>query len=296
MSLINIAKLSWDNLNILMLEGDHMKLKGEKLRNIRRKRGLSQTALSVGICTQATISLMEKQDRIPKMNILTAICGRLDIDVSEIVEDDNNSMTLLFDQIENAVVHENYADAKKMLTKIKVKNLENEFDKQRYYYLVGMYQVETNQVDDAIFNFELILTQFSTMSANIYWALTTVGMAIAYEKLNNQARALKFVQRAVSLIDEKQMTGGQRQWQVIYRNIAELYISLKQWKDAIKMAQRGIKICRENESFFLLDNYYYLIAQAQMVGGQRQAAKDSMVIAKNVALAADDQDLVHKLG
>ncbi len=296
MSLINIAKLSWDNLNILMLEGDHMKLKGEKLRNIRRKRGLSQTALSVGICTQATISLMEKQDRIPKMNILTAICGRLDIDVSEIVEDDNNSMTLLFDQIENAVVHENYADAKKMLTKIKVKNLENEFDKQRYYYLVGMYQVETNQVDDAIFNFELILTQFSTMSANIYWALTTVGMAIAYEKLNNQARALKFVQRAVSLIDEKQMTGGQRQWQVIYRNIAELYISLKQWKDAIKMAQRGIKICRENESFFLLDNYYYLIAQAQMVGGQRQAAKDSMVIAKNVALAADDQDLVNKIG
>ena len=279
-----------------MLEGDRMKLKGEKLRNIRRKRGLSQTALSVGICTQATISLMEKQDRIPKMNILTAICGRLDIDVSEIVEDDNNSMTLLFDQIENAVVHENYADAKKMLTKIKVKNLENEFDKQRYYYLVGMYQVETNQVDDAIFNFELILTQFSTMSANIYWALTTVGMAIAYEKLNNQARALKFVQRAVSLIDEKQMTGGQRQWQVIYRNIAELYISLKQWKDAIKMAQRGIKICRENESFFLLDNYYYLIAQAQMVGGQRQAAKDSMVIAKNVALAADDQDLVKKIG
>ena len=95
MSLINIAKLSWDNLNILMLEGDHMKLKGEKLRNIRRKRGLSQTALSVGICTQATISLMEKQDRIPKMNILTAICGRLDIDVSEIVEDDNNSMKML---------------------------------------------------------------------------------------------------------------------------------------------------------------------------------------------------------
>lgn len=273
-----------------------MKLKGEKLRNIRRKRGLSQTALSVGICTQATISLMEKQDRIPKMNILTAICGRLDINVSDIVEDDDNSMTILFDQIENAIVHENYPTAKKLLNKIKVKNLENEFDKQRYYYLVGMYQVENDQTDEAIFNFELILTQFSTMSANIYWALTTVGMAIAYEKLNNQARALKFVQRAVSLIDEKQMTGGQRQWQVIYRNIAELYINLKQWKDAIVMAKRGINICRENESFFLLDSYYYLIAQAQMVGGQRQAAQDSLQIAKNVAIAADDQELVEKIG
>ena len=272
-----------------------MKLNGEKLRNIRRKRGLSQTALSVGICTQATISLMEKQNRIPKMNILTAICGRLDIDVNDIVEDDDNSMTLIFDQIDTAIVYANYPEAKKLLSRIKVKNLENEFDKQRYYYLIGMYQVENNQIDDAIFNFELILTQFSTMSANIYWALTTVGMAIAYGKLGNKARALKFVQRAVSLIDEKQMTGGQRQWQVIYRNITELYIKLKQWKEAIEVAKRGIQICRENESFFLLDNYYYLISQAQLVGGQRQAAKNSLQIALDVAIAADDQELVGKI-
>ncbi|MGN1283760.1 MAG: helix-turn-helix domain-containing protein [Candidatus Limosilactobacillus intestinavium] len=273
-----------------------MKLNGEKLRNVRRKRGLSQTALSVGICTQATISLMEKQNRIPKMNILTAICARLDIEVSDIVEDDDNSMTIVFDQIDTAIIRGNYPEAKRLLSKIKVKSLGNEFDKQRYYYLIGMYQVENNQMDDAIFNFELILTQFSTMSANIYWALTTVGMAMAYERLGNKARALKFVQRAVSLIDEKQMTGGQRQWQVIYRNIAELYIELKQWKEAIEVAKRGIQICRDNESFFLLDNYYYLIGQAQLVGGQRQAAKSSLQIALDVAIAVDNRELIKKIG
>lgn len=273
-----------------------MKLNGEKLRNVRRKRGLSQTALSVGICTQATISLMEKQNRIPKMNILTAICARLDIEVSDIVEDDDNSMTIIFDQIDTAIIRGNYPGAKRLLSKIKVKSLGNEFDKQRYYYLIGMYQVENNQMDDAIFNFELILTQFSTMSANIYWALTTVGMAMAYERLGNKARALKFVQRAVSLIDEKQMTGGQRQWQVIYRNIAELYIELKQWKEAIEVAKRGIQICRDNESFFLLDNYYYLIGQAQLVGGQRQAAKSSLQIALDVAIAVDNRELIKKIG
>lgn len=272
-----------------------MKLKGEKLRNIRRKRGLSQTALSVGICTQATISLIEKQNRIPKMNILTAICGRLDINVSDIVEDDDNSMTAIFDEIEIEIVKENYDQAKKQLSKIKVKSLANEFDKQRYYYLIGMYQVETNQIDEAIFNFELILTQFSTMSANIYWALTTVGMAIAYDKLGNEERALKFVQRATSLIDEKQMTGGKRQWQVIYRNIADLYIKLNLPKESIKMSQRGIQICRENESFFLLDSYYYLIGKAQFQAGQKRAAKDSMQIAKAVSIAADDRKLTKKI-
>lgn len=41
-----------------------MKLRGDIFKQIRRKRGLSQTALAEGICTQATISLMEKQNRV----------------------------------------------------------------------------------------------------------------------------------------------------------------------------------------------------------------------------------------
>lgn len=72
-----------------------MKLRGDIFKQIRRKRGLSQTALAEGICTQATISLMEKQNRIPKMNILTALCSRLDISANEIIENDDVSMTAL---------------------------------------------------------------------------------------------------------------------------------------------------------------------------------------------------------
>ena len=88
-----------------------MRLKGDVLKQIRRKRGLSQTALSEGICTQATISLMEKQNRIPKMNILTAICARLDIPVDKIIENDDVSMTSQFDEISLLIVQEDYEEA-----------------------------------------------------------------------------------------------------------------------------------------------------------------------------------------
>ncbi|MCG5648253.1 hypothetical protein L0O81_16980, partial [Oliverpabstia sp. DFI.9.49] len=74
-----------------------------------------------------------------------------------------------------------------------------EFDKQRYYYLLGMLQVQNHQFDEAIFNFELVLTQFSTASANIYLAMTTIGMAMAYEKIGSQSRALRLVERAMRL-------------------------------------------------------------------------------------------------
>lgn len=269
-----------------------MKLKGEKLKDIRRKRGLSQTALAEGICTQATISLMEKQDRIPKMNILNAICSRLNIDVSELIEDDDVSMTALFDQISLMMVHHQYDEARSELKKIKVKKLENEFDKQRYYYLLGMSQVQAGQVDEAIFNFELILTQFSTVSANIYWALTTVGMAWAYIKRDNVDRAAKFVQRAVNLMDKKKMTGGRSQWQVLYESISHLYIELGDYEQAAQMAQRGIQLCRESESLFMLASYYKLLGQALLNNGQEADGQENLRIARAVAIAGNKQDIV----
>lgn len=261
-----------------------MRLKGDVLKQIRRKRGLSQTALSEGICTQATISLMEKQNRIPKMNILTAICARLDIPVDKIIENDDVSMTSQFDEISLLIVQEDYEEAEARLKKIKVKKLQNDFDKQRYYYLLGVLQVATGQVDEAIFNFELILTQFSTMSANIYWALTTVGMAMAYEKRDNEERALKFLQRAVTLIDEKQLTGGKRQWIIIYRNIADLYLKLKQPNDAMAIAGRGIDICREDLTMFLLSDYYQITAKAAELLADRATALQNFTIAKSLLL------------
>ena len=261
-----------------------MRLKGDVLKQIRRKRGLSQTALSEGICTQATISLMEKQNRIPKMNILTAICARLDIPVDKIIENDDVSMTSQFDEISLLIVQEDYEEAEARLKKIKVKKLQNDFDKQRYYYLLGVLQVATGQVDEAIFNFELILTQFSTMSANLYWALTTVGMAMAYEKRGNEERALKFLQRAVTLIDEKQLTGGKRQWIIIYRNIADLYLKLKQPNDAMAIAGRGIDICREDLTMFLLSDYYQITAKAAELLADRATALQNFTIAKSLLL------------
>lgn len=272
-----------------------MKLKGEKLKDIRRKRGLSQTALAEGICTQATISLMEKQNRIPKMNILNAICSRLNVEVGTLIQDDDVSMTALFDEISLMLVRHDFKNARKELGQIKVKKLETEFDKQRYYYLLGMEQVQNDQVDEAIFNFELILTQFTTMSANIYWALTTVGMARAYEKRGNSDRALKFVQRAVNLIDKKKMAGGRRQLQILYRDIASLYLELGKPEQAVEMAKRGIDLCRQNESLFLLASYYSLVGQADLKEGKDQEGHDNLVIARSVAIANEEQMVVDEV-
>ncbi len=269
-----------------------MKLRGDIFKQIRRKRGLSQTALAEGICTQATISLMEKQNRIPKMNILTALCSRLDISANEIIENDDVLMTATFDQIGRLLAERQFEDAQTALQMIKVKNLQNEFDKQRYYYLLGMLQVQNHQFDEAIFNFELVLTQFSTASANIYLAMTTIGMAMAYEKIGSQSRALRLVERAMRLIDEKKLTGGQLQWIVVYEYISGLYLALGQPQLSLNAAQRGIEICRQMRSMFLLDRYYLHAGKAQLALANQAVGKQDLEIAHSLALVGQHPELV----
>lgn len=262
-----------------------MKLRGDVLKQIRRKRGLSQTALAEGICTQATISLMEKQNRLPKMDILTAICERLNIQPDRIVENEVSGVNDTFNQIIDALTDHEYDLAKQLIEKISIKSLNSDFDKQRYYYLLGMVQISQDQVDDAIFNFELVLTQFATTSANIYLAMTTAGMALAYLKRDDHDRAVRLTDRAVKLIDNKKLIGSLHQWASINCQIAELYWRLDEPEKALASAQRGIQLCRDRDSLFIIDQLYLYVGRAYIALDEKDKAKQALEVAKSLSIA-----------
>lgn len=262
-----------------------MRLRGDVLKQIRRKRGLSQTALAEGICTQATISLMEKQNRLPKMDILTAICERLNIQPDRIVENEVSGVNDTFNQIIDALTDKEYDLAKQLISKISIKSLNSDFDKQRYYYLLGMVQISQDQIDDAIFNFELVLTQFATTSANIYLAMTTAGMALAYLKRDDHERAVRLTDRAVKLIDNKKLIGSLHQWASINCQIAELYWRLGEPEKALASAQRRIQLCRDRDSLFILDQLYLYVGRAYIAMGEKEKAKQALEVAKSLSIA-----------
>ena len=58
------------------------------IRAARKKMRLSQVELAEGITTQATISLVENQNRVPNADVLLAILDRLNLDMSEFVSGD----------------------------------------------------------------------------------------------------------------------------------------------------------------------------------------------------------------
>ena len=190
-----------------------------------------------------------------------------------------------FNQIVDNLISRNFEDASALLKKVHVKNLESDFDKQRYYYLVGMVQVESNQIDEAIFNFELVLTQFATTSANIYLAMTTAGMALAYLKRGDKERAARLTNRSVKLIDNKKLIGSLYQWASIDCQIAELYLQLEDPDNAIEVANKGIELCREHDSLFLLDELYLCIGRSYILKNDKEEAKKALKIAESLSIA-----------
>jgi len=55
-----------------------------RLRDAREQAGLSQRALAQGICTPAYVSRLEKGERIPSLQLLRRIAGRLGVDADEL--------------------------------------------------------------------------------------------------------------------------------------------------------------------------------------------------------------------
>lgn len=60
-----------------------MKSLGDAIKSGRLKRNMTQQELAEGICTQATISNIEKSGKLPAINLLLAIADRLDIEIEE---------------------------------------------------------------------------------------------------------------------------------------------------------------------------------------------------------------------
>ena len=115
--------------------------------------------------------------------------------------------------------------------------------------------------------------------------MTTAGMALAYLKRDDQERAIRLTDRAVKLIDNKKLIGSLHQWASINCQIAELYWRLDEPEKAIESAQRGIQLCRERDSLFILDQLYLYVGRAYMQLGEREKAKENLEIAKSLSVA-----------
>lgn len=273
-----------------------MKLRGDQLKTFRKNKGLSQKQLAQGICTQATISLIEKNNKVPGMTILAQLCARLGISLAQILVDENQVLTDVFTTIDRLILQKQYDAATDQLNNIGIKQLQSRYDKQRYYYFLGMLQLEQNKdYDEALFNFELVLQQFSVADDDIYQIMTTIAVGTAWFYKDDGNQAKKFANQASELLQVNVSINDARQLIASYVSLAQLYQLFDDTGTTLELVNHALELCRHNETLFLLDEVYLKLANCYFAMGQVETAKANWQIAASVATINEHTDLAEQI-
>ena len=116
---------------MLRKEQQTLRTLGDKARYYRKLKGLSQAELAAAnICTaRATISLIEKRNKVPSMNILMRLISRLGIQLDDIVVEHHDRAQQMLNAIDYQIHHHQYAIAADNLeSKIRFEKIKNEDD------------------------------------------------------------------------------------------------------------------------------------------------------------------------
>lgn len=177
----------------------------QKFVQQRKKLGLSQNALSKGICTQATLSKFENRGQVPSLAILNQLCQRLGLTIDELNQDESTPdryMRELLDEIEQDLMIENFPEAVHRLKIVAVDKLKSAENKMQYYYLEGMVSTLISQPSSSkiLFNFSKVLDELDENHQTIYSQLAYLGSGVLYARKNSLARADLFFSKVIAYL------------------------------------------------------------------------------------------------
>ncbi len=262
-----------------------LRILGERVRHYRKLKGMSQAELAKGICTQATISLIEKRNKVPSMNILVRLIERLGVSMSDVVVEHRDRTQQLLGEVEKEVRHNDYTLAATVLNKLNPDKLRNEVDKKRYYYFRGMTELFARHApDEAIYYFGRVLNPLTNRDRDLLVIMATLGLGLAYAEKGAQERARVYIDQALGLL--KDMPLKEAKYLdvelTIYWHTARIYYELGEYQQVLKHVAAGIDVAVDHDSLFLLDELYTLRARALQALGDEQA-EAMYLIAKALA-------------
>ncbi|HIY92571.1 MAG TPA: helix-turn-helix domain-containing protein [Candidatus Companilactobacillus pullicola] len=273
-----------------------MKILGEKIRHYRKLRGLSQSELADGICTQATVSLIEKKDKIPSMEILVRICERLGITMNLVIVNDDSQIYSLISDIKKSFYQNDFNGISDKLGKLNNINVNNKQEIKLIHFFHGLIEYVTNKnYDKAIFDFNRAMN-VNIANVDMYDILIDIFTAKAYINKKSLDEAKVYYDQAKDLIKSSLEKIGDENYHdsiLIYDNMSDLSLKLNENQQAMKYANEGIFIARKEQTLFKLDEMYSYLAEAGTREGQK--ADEDYIKAYVISSVSEDKKVFEQL-
>lgn len=232
---------------------------GNRLKQFRKQRGLTQKELAKGICTQAMISNFESGDSSPSSLVLFQLANRLQVDINAFFSND-------------LIIKENTSilNIKKVITK-----LVSQHEYQSVEYIV---QTELAKRDDITPEDKQFL----------YW---NQGICIWHLRKDSQ-QALSLLKEALEIIDDSSLT---EQVISIHNSMAIIFFEQELYDEALYEYETCLLLIKELAipEIHLINKIYFGISR---VYTYKEQYKEALLYCEYAIRNAIEGDSLYLLG
>jgi transcriptional regulator with XRE-family HTH domain len=269
-----------------------MRIKGDIIRSARKQKKLSQVNLAAGICTQGTISNIENKNICDSLEILDAICKRLNLSLESVLDDNDEKKVMnLLAQVEKLCNKLKHKEAHALLEEIKINisNFKNKELEVRWLYFMGITNLlGFNNTTDSLFY--LYRADELGDANSIYAILSVNSLGIAYEMVDEFDKAQVYYEKSIDML-KKMTVEVPIEATKIFFNTAKFYSLIKKYETAYKLACEGMTLNRKYQSLYMLDILAYEAAFNEFMQSPDLSTPD-YTSAKVFAAFNDNQQLL----
>ncbi|KRM94379.1 XRE family transcriptional regulator [Lentilactobacillus senioris DSM 24302 = JCM 17472] len=243
----------------------------------RKKLGYSQSELAKGICTQATISKFENNGKMISTKILTQLCNRLGLSLSDLFPNAEVDRQRLFAKLEEIgfnLVTSEYQLVLTELATISEATLTDNNLKMEYLFIKGFALAlsKTNPAD-AIFCFDQILNGLDEAHRTIYSQLAYVGLGIAYDRQADINRARFYFEKVPNKLRLTTVDAKANIWKTMCMLFytGEFYGQQAEVATSNPLLEQVIDLGSQNHVTYYVARAQYQLAENYVHAGRPQA-------------------------
>ncbi|MDG4636298.1 helix-turn-helix transcriptional regulator [Enterococcus lactis] len=235
-----------------------IKVDGALLKEYRKKKGLTQVQLAEGICEQATVSNIENKNMSPGINILSALCKKLNVEISDIlVETEEDKIRKKLSEIQSLNAVSKCKESYEILQTIDQKKVSNsDLLNQILFYQGLLDHLYAKKEDAALFYFNQVLEQ--TTETDIHHLQAAANVAMIYLAKGELDFAKVYVERTLKILNDTDFDN--LMVCAVYYNIATYYSKIENYEKAIQLCEKGIEYNKKHKSTHSLEYLLYEIA------------------------------------
>ena len=285
-------------INVITIDGSVLPLfLGSIIYNKRREMNLTQIELANDICTQNTISKIEKHNVAPTVNILIKICLKLNLTLNDVFSDFSDKSSAkeesLLDTIEREVLLRDVDDIKERLSLLKGKLSTN--DMKQYELVNGVMDYWKKSFDASLFTLDKVLQYTKSAKDDIYTLLAYLFKGLNYLGQGHNDRAQYYFQMIDDSVDDDSKVSNASDLEVLFicKTLANAYNDMKLYKRSYDFSHCGLNFAQTRHVSYFLDELNYAAAVSlKDDAAKKQERDDHQNLAFYLAKVNKNEDLL----